>query len=51
LKIRAPGFAGQTPAKPEPATRHLKKSGKVCGGLPTRRYGAGASFVLFLAKR
>ena len=20
--------------------RHLKKSGKVCGGLPTRRYGA-----------
>jgi hypothetical protein len=23
--------------------RHLKKSGKVCGGLPTRRYGAGES--------
>jgi hypothetical protein len=21
--------------------RHLKKSGNVCGGLPTRRYGAG----------
>jgi hypothetical protein len=23
--------------------RHLKKSGNVCGGLPTRRYGAGTS--------
>jgi hypothetical protein len=22
--------------------RHLKKSGNICGGLPTRRYGAGA---------
>jgi hypothetical protein len=23
--------------------RHLKQSGKVCGGLPTRRYGTGES--------
>jgi len=58
LKIRARGFAGQTPQNQNrpPAIRsgvsaerrHLKKSGKVCGGLPTRRYGAGESFVLFL---
>jgi hypothetical protein len=26
--------------------RHLKKSGKVSGGLPTRRYEAGESFVV-----
>jgi hypothetical protein len=26
--------------------RHLKISGQVCGGLPTRRYEAGESFVV-----
>jgi hypothetical protein len=26
--------------------RHLKKNGKVCGGLPTRRYGAGETFAV-----
>jgi hypothetical protein len=31
--------------------RHLKKSGKVCGGLPTRRYGAGESFAVPLKIR
>jgi len=49
-------LAGQTPAKPEPPPairsgvsaerRHLKKSGKVCGGLPTRRYGKGESSAI-----
>jgi hypothetical protein len=31
--------------------RHLKKIGKVCGGLPTRRYGAGESFAVPLKIR
>jgi len=31
--------------------RHLKKSGKVCGGLPTRRYGAGESSTVPLKIR
>jgi hypothetical protein len=26
--------------------RHLKISGNVCGGLPTRRYGAGESLAV-----
>jgi len=31
--------------------RHLKKSGKVCGGLPTRRYKAGESSAVILKIR
>jgi hypothetical protein len=31
--------------------RHLKQSGKVCGGLPTRRYGEEESFAVPLKIR
>jgi hypothetical protein len=31
--------------------RHLKTKGEICGGLPTRRYGAGESFAVPLKIR
>jgi hypothetical protein len=32
-------------------SRHQKISGNICGGLPTRRYGAGKSFAVLLKIR
>jgi hypothetical protein len=31
--------------------RHLKKTGGICGGLPTRRYGEGESFAVLNRQR
>jgi hypothetical protein len=31
--------------------RHLEMTGEICGGLPTRRYGAGESFTVPLKIR
>jgi hypothetical protein len=47
LKIRAPGLRSGVSAE----RRHLKTKGKVCGGLPMRRYEEGESSAVPLKNR